>query len=194
MTKTTPIGATSGPDLSGLRVSAKAPEEINELEAANILEATTWASKSRKLRKDLLTASGLLELHRRMFGKIWNWAGKIREENLNIGVKFHEIQNELGRVLGDVKYWLEHETYPLDEICMRFHHELTRIHPFKNGNGRFARIAANLLCEYYGGNRFTWGSVHLGDESPNRAEYVKALKKADIDKNDIKLLVKFARS
>lgn len=191
--KTAPKGATAGPDLSGLKVAARSAEEINELEAANIAEATDWAYKSRTLKKDLLTVSGLLKLHARMYGDVWDWAGKIRTEELNIGVSFPQIQNELGRILGDVRYWLEHKTYPLDEICMRFHHELARIHPFKNGNGRLARLAANLLAENNGGDRFTWGSVNLVDKSPEREKYIQALKHADRTA-DVGLLHKFARS
>lgn len=191
--KTAPKGATAGPDLSGLKVAVRSPEEINELEAANIAEATDWAYKSRALKKELLTVPGLLKLHGRMYGEVWDWAGKIRTEDLNLGVTFHRIHEELGRVLGDVKYWLEHMTYPLDEICIRFHHQLARIHPFKNGNGRLARLATNLLSEKNGGERFTWGGVNLIDESPDRERYIKALKHAD-ETSEVGKLLKFARS
>jgi Fic-DOC domain mobile mystery protein B len=191
--KTTLKGATAGGDLSGLKVTAHSSADINELEAANIVEATAWAYKSRKLKQQLLTASGLLTLHARMYGNVWDWAGKFRTEELNIGVKAHQIQNNLGKMFGDVKYWLDNETYTLDEICIRFHHELTRIHPFKNGNGRLARLAANLLVEYNDGERFSWGRVNLVDESPDRDRYLKALKRAD-ETSDIGMLLKFARS
>jgi Fic-DOC domain mobile mystery protein B len=191
--KTTLKGATSGTDISGLKVTAQSPGEINEFEAANIAEATEWAYKSRKLRNELLTGSGLLELHDRMYGKVWDWAGQFRKEDLNIGVNAHQIQNELGQLLGDVNYWLENKTYSLDEICMRFHHGLTRIHPFKNGNGRLARLAANLLSKHNGNEIFTWGSVNLIDQSPDRQRYIQTLKTAD-ETTDVSALLKFARS
>lgn len=145
------------------------------------------------MKVGMLTAAGLQSLHEKMFGDVWDWAGKIRTEELNIGVKKHQIHEEIAILLGDVKFWLEHETYNLDEICLRFHHGLTRIHPFKNGNGRFARLAANLLLQFNGGTKFTWGNTDLTSRSPDREAYISALKVADETFEYAKLLA-FARS
>lgn len=194
MSKTIPEGATAGPDLSGLLIAVTNEEEINQLEATNILAGANWAYSSRKLRRILLSLTGIETLHKSMFGDVREWAGIIRTSKLNIGVESHQIREDLGRLFADVKYWLAHETHSLDEICIRFHHELTRIHPFTNGNGRFARLAADLLSEYQGGVRFTWGGgVNLVKMSPNRERYIEALKLAD-QTREIGKLLEYARS
>ncbi|MDE2020419.1 MAG: hypothetical protein KGJ13_08795, partial [Patescibacteria group bacterium] len=53
-------------------------------------------------------------------------------------------------------------------------------------------LAANLLAENNGGKRFTWGSVNLVDESPEREKYIKALKHAD-KTEDVSSLLKYAK-
>ncbi|MGO8657789.1 mobile mystery protein B, partial [Rhizobium ruizarguesonis] len=85
----------------------------------------------------------------------------------------------LASLLSDVGYWVEHEAFPSDEIAIRFHHRLVAIHPFPNGNGRHARLAADLLIERLGGERFSWGGETLADVGELRTRYVVALRAAD---------------
>jgi fido (protein-threonine AMPylation protein) len=59
----------------------------------------------------------------------------------------------------NARYWVNHETFPPDEIAVRLHHRLTQIHSFPNGNGRHARMMADLLIEKLGGKRFTWAAA-----------------------------------
>ena len=99
---------------------------------------------------------------------------------------------EFRRLLGDVGYWIEHRTYPPDEIAVRFHHRLVWIHPFPNGNGRHSRLASDLLIIRLGGERFSWGSGNLVAAAALRQQYVAALRAAD--DNDIQLLLVFAHS
>jgi fido (protein-threonine AMPylation protein) len=75
---------------------------------------------------------------------------------------------------------------------VRLHHRLTQIHSFPNGNGRHARMMADLLIEKLGGKRFTWGSGSIGDTGTLRTTYIQALQAAD--NHDIVPLVAFARS
>jgi Fic-DOC domain mobile mystery protein B len=95
-------------------------------------------------------------------------------------------------LLDDVKAWVEHRTYPLDEIAVRFHHRLVLIHPFPNGNGRHARLLADLLILQSGGERLTWGSANLQQARDVRRRYIESLKSAD--DHDIGPLLAFARS
>jgi Fic-DOC domain mobile mystery protein B len=92
----------------------------------------------------------LRDLHRRMFGKVWKWAGKFRDSPRNMGVDHWLIPIELRNLLDDARYWVEHATYMPDETATRFHHRLMWIHPFPNGNGRHARLAADLLAMQLG--------------------------------------------
>lgn len=163
--------------------------ELNELELANILEADEWAF-SRK--RNVVSEPFLRSLHRRMFGHVWRWAGKYRKSERNLGVESFRIEPELRQLLGDVGYWMEHQTFPADEIAVRFHHRLVFIHPFPNGNGRWSRLAADLLIVQLAGERFTWGRVNLQDPGDTRRAYIEALRAAD--RHDIAPLVRFARS
>jgi Fic-DOC domain mobile mystery protein B len=84
------------------------------------------------------------------------------------------------------------KAYPPDEIAVRFHHRLEQIHPFPNGNGRHARLMADLLVMRLGGERFSWGSTNLQDAGAVRQRYFAALQSAD--DHDIGPLLTFARS
>jgi hypothetical protein len=93
---------------------------------------------------------------------------------------------------GDVRYWIENNTYPPDEIAVRFHHRLTLIHPFPNGNGRHARLIADILLIRLGRPAFTWGSANLVKEGEARTKYLEAIRLAD--NGNVQSLLKFARS
>lgn len=163
--------------------------ELNEAEQANILEAEGWAFARKR---DVLDEKLLKTLHKRMFGKVWRWAGEFRLTERNIGVPPHRIASDLRNLLDDARYWIEHATYPPDEIAARFHHRLVLVHPFPNGNGRHARMATDLLLVALGQPRFTWGRANLIDASETRQAYVAALRAAD--GRDIKPLLEFVRS
>jgi Fic-DOC domain mobile mystery protein B len=163
--------------------------ELNEAEQANILEAEDWAF-SRK--RDVLSEKFLNDLHKRIFGRVWRWAGSYRHGNKNIGVDANRIPTELRQLIDDCRYWIDHETFPPDEIAARFHHKLVWIHPYPNGNGRHARLATDLLLVRMNRPRFTWGSANLVDPGKTRQLYVEALRAAD--NHDIGPLLDFVRS
>jgi Fic-DOC domain mobile mystery protein B len=163
--------------------------ELNEAEQANILEAEEWAF-SRK--RDVLDERFLKNLHKRMFGRVWKWAGTFRQSEKNIGVDAYQIPVELRKLLEDCRYWIEHGTYEPDEIAARFHHRLVLVHPFPNGNGRHARTAADLLLVNLGRPRFTWGRANLVDAGETRDSYIAALQAAD--NHDNAPLLTFVRS
>ena len=168
-------------------------KDLNEAEQENILEGAAWARGRRRLPLDrMLSVDFMQTLHKRMFGDVWQWAGTFRTTERNIGIQAYRIATELAALLSDVRFWIEHETYPRDEIAIRFHHRLVAIHPFPNGNGRHARLAADLLVERLGGEPFSWGGGSLADVGELRARYVAALRAAD--DHDIGPLLEFARS
>jgi Fic-DOC domain mobile mystery protein B len=163
--------------------------ELNEWEQLNIVQGESWA---RKQRKEILNEAFLRQLHQQMFGETWKWAGEFRKTDKNIGVDWLQIGVELKKLLDDAHYQIEHAIYPPDEIAVRFHHRLVLIHPFPNGNGRHARLMADLLVERLGQPRFTWGSRSLVDANDTRKDYIAALQAADA--RDIAPLLAFARS
>jgi Fic-DOC domain mobile mystery protein B len=165
--------------------------ELNEIEQIGIAKAETWAFARR--RGDVLEEAFLRQLHKRMFADVWAWAGAFsRETHRNIGLDYWEIEPALRELLDDVRYWVDHATYPPDEIAVRFHHRLVLIHPFPNGNGRLSRMAADLLVVQLGGSRFSWGSGNLIAIADLRRSYVEALRAADA--RDIAPLIAFARA
>ena len=116
------------------------------------------------------------KLHGRMFGDVWQWAGQYRVTERNIGIESSRITQEVPSLHSDVRYWIENKTYPPDEIAVRLHHRLVAVHAFPNGNGRHARLMADLLIGLLGGKPFNWGSGNLADIGELRAHYVAALK------------------
>lgn len=168
-------------------------EELNEWERLNILEAYGWALDKRNLnRLDPLSESYVRQLHLRMFDQTWKWAGVYRTTEKNIGIPHYQIREGLAALLGDTRYWLEHKTFGPDEIAVRFHHRMVWIHPFANGNGRHARLMADVLIRRQGCPLFTWGSADIVRAGDFRRSYIEALRAAD--KNDIGPLLLFARS
>ena len=162
---------------------------LNELEQKNIATADRWAFG----RKHFLFRERFLKgLHRRMFNKVWRWAGKFRTTERNLGVKPSEIETALRQAIDDARYWVENKSYPPDEIAVRFHHRLVSVHPFPNGNGRWSRLAADALITQLGGKRFTWGGANLQAAGTARAAYMDALHAAD--NHDLGPLIKFART
>jgi Fic-DOC domain mobile mystery protein B len=162
---------------------------LNEAEQENIARAQDWALGRRR---DPLSEKFVKDLHRQMFGEVWRWAGRFRTSPRNIGIDYWEIPVALRQLLDDVKAWIEYKSYPPDEIAVRFHHRLVQIHPFPNGNGRHARLMADLLVMRLGGERFSWGRESLRDAGAMRQRYIAALQAAD--NHDTGPLLAFARS
>lgn len=184
----TPLDAEEREGLLQTWITTRA--DLNEAEQANIDEAVAWTERRRDA--ELLTEGFVFELYRRMFGDVWSWAGSTRKTGKNIGIDPVQIHVQLGGLLRDARYWLEHESFPPDEIAVRLHHGLVAIHPFPNGNGRHARLMADLLIVQRGSAPFSWGGGTLRDIGTLRAEYIAALRKAD--QHDFASLLAFARS
>jgi Fic-DOC domain mobile mystery protein B len=163
--------------------------ELNEAEQVNIGKALRWTGLRKR---DVLDQNFLDDLHKRMFGDVWRWAGEYRTTARNIGIDAYRIPVEVRQAVDDARYWIDHETYPPDEIAVRFSHRLVAIHPFPNGNGRFSRLVGDLLARQLGQPPFTWGQASLVDAGETRARYVEALRAAD--NHDIAPLLAFARS
>lgn len=166
-------------------------EELNILERENILEAANWALGNKN--HDFMNISFCLDLHKRMFLRVWRWAGQPRTTDKNIGVPKEQIFEKLKLLFDNTHFWIQNHTYPFDEIGVRFHHQLVAIHPFPNGNGRHARLMTDILLKRNKHKPFTWGKADLcGPRSRVRKEYIESLKLAD--QKDFKKLLKFVRS
>lgn len=169
--------------------------ELDEVEQRNIEEAIRWTIERRKrfTGEEILSESFIKELHKRMLGDVWEWAGNFRKSNKNIGVDKYQIGVELQVLLDDCKFWIANRSFGEDEITIRFKHRLVSIHCFPNGNGRHSRLVADIIVEKILGREvFTWGAQKLIRQQAFRTSYIGALRQAD--NGNYELLITFARS
>ncbi len=177
-----PDGATPlDPDeMEGLRYKhITTCGELDELEQANIDEGLQWLKRQKN--PEVLTEGFVCDLHEKLFGKVWKWAGSFRKTEKNIGVDPIQIAIQLRQLFDDARFWIENDVYPPKELAARFHHELVYIHPFPNGNGRHARIMADaLLTKLMGEPEIDWaGGYKLENMNERRDQYIAALRSAD---------------
>ena len=156
-------------------------QDLDRFEQQNILEARKWIMKKSAIaRYDIHAEKFLLQLHTRMFKHVWKWAGNYRKSNKNIGVEFFLIPIEVKKLLQDLTFWLENNTYSLEDLPVVVHHRLVKIHLFPNGNGRHARLYADIMTLKYGQPPLTWGGkVNLNEPNKIRTQYIQALREAD---------------
>lgn len=178
----------------GLRIpSITTREELDEFEQLNIEKATQWTYGKKIKPEQLLSEKFIKELHKRMYGDVWKWAGMYRTSEKNIGIKSYLIGIELKQLLDDAIFWQENNTFESEELAIRFKHRLVSIHCFANGNGRHSRLMADLIMEKLYNRKFlSWGSANLVKPTEARNNYIQAVRKAD--NNDIQPLIAFAKS
>jgi Fic-DOC domain mobile mystery protein B len=161
--------------------------ELNEWESQNIQKAVTWGL-SRKRTGDL-TAEFVRELHRRMFDQTWEWAGAYRRSDKNIGVPWEQVAVGVHKLLRDADVWLRESVYSVQESAIRLHHRVVAIHPFVNGNGRHARLLADVLLYNRDLPRIEWGGSEIDKPGAPRFNYLQALRAAD--QGDYALLLSY---
>lgn len=188
-----PEGATPlDPDeLAGLKFKHVTTRgQLDHLEQGNIQNGLRWLERRRN-KSDVLHEGFVCELHARLFGDVWSWAGTFRTTEKNIGVDPRQISVQLRQLLGDVSYWIENKTYDPVEMAVRVHHRLVFIHLFPNGNGRHARIMADVvLTDLLKAQPLSWdGGENLKAMNDRRRSYIQALQQAD--RGDYRSLLEF---
>lgn len=156
--------------------------ELDRMEQANLTEGLRWLNRQKQ--PEVLTEAFALDLHRRLFGDVWRWAGRFRGTEKNIGVAPHQIAMQLRDLLDNTRYQAEHAVYPPLELALRFHHRLVQIHPFPNGNGRHSRIMTDALLRFrLQQQAIVWegrdAALNLQAAGDHRAAYIQALRAAD---------------
>ena len=166
--------------------------ELDEFEQQNIENAIQWILTRKFKNEQIFTEAFIQDLHKRMYGQVWQWAGKYRSTNKNIGVDKLQIPVDLKALLDDAMYWITNDVFPPDEVAIRFKHKLVSIHCFPNGNGRHSRLMADIIIEkIYNQPVFTWGGANSSNENDIRDKYLRAIKAAD--KGEFSLLLEFVR-
>jgi Fic-DOC domain mobile mystery protein B len=166
--------------------------ELDEFEQYNIEKAVEWSLRNNFSLNKILQVKFILDVHRRMFNEVWEWAGKFRDSSKNIGVDKTQIASELKKLIDDCQYWIDKRSFIEDEIAIRFKHRMVSIHLFPNGNGRHSRLCADILVSHgFGKSPFTWQGSNLYGIEKSRSLYLKALKQAD--KGNYIPLINFSR-
>lgn len=167
--------------------------ELDEFEQLNIEKGMLWTMKRKFKAEKILSESFVKELHRKMYGEVWQWAGEFRKTNKNIGIDKFQIALELRALLDDCKFWIEKKVFSDDEIAIRFKHRLVSIHCFANGNGRHSRLFADVIIgQLFKLPVFSWGAANLTKKGEARKDYLQAIRKADA--GNFEELILFARS
>ena len=191
----TPLDAE---DLRDLRLtSITSRGALDAAEQAHIVSGRRWARRRARTVDAVLDDGFLRQLPLHMFGVVWRWAGRYRTRGTTIGIAPWQIGGAVRSLVADLRVpCAAAEARQTDTGAVGFHHRLVVIHPFVNGNGRHARLAADLLARALGRGAFTWGGASgplaTAEPDPVRAAYLAALRAAD--RGHLEVLVAFARS
>lgn len=166
--------------------------DLNAAEGNNIASGMRWAESQVRSGVPVATPKFLSDLHSKLFGQVWDWAGKYRRTERNIGIEPLQIGVAVHNLFEDVATWSEFDSYPLDEQAARLHHRLTWIHPFPNGNGRTSRAMADLFLASRSAQPFSWGANIGLPPSRVRNTYLDAVRAGDA--HDLAPLLAFVRS
>ncbi len=154
--------------------------ELNVAEAKNILKPVFRYLGAKPSKKHApFDLNWFQHLHEEMFCDVWEYAGKFRQEDLNIGIDWHQIQAELYQLEGDINFWEDNNSFDNLELAVRIHIQAVRIHPFLNGNGRWSRLLGNIYLKQNDHPIVTWPEQTIGNESLIRDDYLAAVKRAD---------------
>ena len=179
-------GQTPIEDLSGLIPRIHLQKELNLCEYKNYVKAVTkYRLMPLESKEPLFTYEGLIQIHRDMMGDVWEWAGEPRKTNKSIGVPKEKIGSELHKLLYELRDW-EKSKKSAEEIGVQLHHGLVWIHPFENGNGRWARLITNIYLRHSKSKPVKWPDDPEYVKNVFRPRYLKAMKAAD--GGDFKLL------
>jgi Fic-DOC domain mobile mystery protein B len=187
----TPINEDEKEDLKIKSITTQS--ELDEFEHLNIEKAVEWTIHTKLKTERILTEKFVKDLHKKMYGDVWKWAGNFRMTDKNIGINWTLIGIELKYLIDDTKYWIENETYSSEEIAIRFKHRIVAIHCFPNGNGRHSRMMADIIMEsIFDKGVFNWHKSNMVKADETRKRYITALRQAD--KGDLNPLIKFAKN
>ncbi len=156
--------------------------QLNSEEAKSIapVYAQYLVGKSRATSVAKFDLQWSCKLHEKMFRAIWTWAGKPRRIELEgPWSKFYDVEPHLYSLLEDLVEWKSSGMNMLEQATT-LHHRATLIHPFENGNGRWARLMSNIWLKKNGHKIVLWPDDHIvGCASANRDKYIDAIKTAD---------------
>lgn len=125
-------------------------------EALDNVESVTVTLRSAEIESEPsdapFTFDFYCELHKRLFGDLYDWAGELRTIDFSKkGTSFYPASDlrELGNAkfarLKDMNEFQGLDRSELVNEITDLYHELNMLHPFREGNGRTQRLFFTLL-------------------------------------------------
>jgi len=121
------------------------------------------------------TLGWLYRLHREIFGRVWlGGAGKPRTAEANFGVPASRVNPAMFELARDVAVW---DGDPIDDAA-ELHWRAVQIHPFVDGNGRWARLLASIWVRQRSSGLLDWPLDVRRPRSALRDQYLDAIERA----------------
>ena len=151
---------------------AKKEEKITKIKAIELFQ-------TKKINEfEIGTFKGLSQIHKYLFGDIYEFAGKIRNENISKSNFRFASAIYLNEVLKKIDEMPQNN---FNEIIEKYV-EMNIAHPFREGNGRSTRIWLDQILKKELGKVVDWGIV-------NKEDYLLAMERSPIKDTEIKLLI-----
>lgn len=150
----TPITPDEASALTPLarRIFGDQPNKAELFEAEQAIADEVSIALQSQIADGKLSLEGLLddaflrELHAKLYGDLWTWAGVYRRRELSIGIDPAYITTEMRASLENIKYRWDHTSdWTARELGIAVHAETVRIHGFVDGNGRVTRLLADFV-------------------------------------------------
>lgn len=168
------------------RLGIKTSKEMDDAEA-RALEKTMVELVGRYDAQHRFTATDLREIHKYWLGEIYVWAGEYRQVNVSKGNFFFASAARIPDLMVEfernvlVRYtpcnFKDRST--IARALAETHVELVLIHPFREGNGRLARILSILMALQAGLPLLNFSAIV---EEKKKQEYFSAVQEG-LDKN-----------
>lgn len=124
------------------------------------------------------TLRGLLDIHKYLFGGLYDFAGQIREKNISKGGFRFANSLYLKEALAKIEQMPENS---LEEIIAKYV-EMNVAHPFMEGNGRSMRIWLDMILKKRLGKVVNWQTVY-------KDRYLQAMERSPINDLEIRTLL-----
>jgi cell filamentation protein len=125
------------------------------------------------------TLKGLTDIHRYLFGGLYEFAGVVRTTNISKGNFRFANSLYLNEALSKIELMPENS---FDEILDKYV-EMNIAHPFLEGNGRSMRIWLDCVLKKHSGVIVNWSGI-------DKQLYLQAMERSPINTLEIRTLVK----
>ena len=130
-------------------------------------------------RMEIGSTKGLQQIHKYIFGGLYDFAGKIRNKNISKGGFRFANALYLNEILPKIEQMPENT---FEEIIAKYV-EMNIAHPFMEGNGRTMRIWLDLILKKRLNKVINWQLV-------DKTLYLQAMERSPINDLEIRFLLK----